>query len=71
MLRANSTPTPENQIKDRAHHIWEREGRPHGRELDHWRQAEAEIAAERAPAKSRSRAAPPANRNRRKEEAAE
>jgi hypothetical protein len=33
------------QIEERAHAIWESEGRPHGRNLDHWLQAEAEIAA--------------------------
>jgi len=26
-----------------AYHIWEREGRPQGREYEHWRMAEAEI----------------------------
>ncbi len=30
----------------RAYHIWEREGRPHGREHDHWQMAEAEILSE-------------------------
>jgi hypothetical protein len=35
----------EQKIREMAYVIWEREGRPQGRELDHWRQAEAEIAA--------------------------
>jgi DUF2934 family protein len=30
----------------RAYLIWEREGRPEGRELDHWRAAEEELARE-------------------------
>jgi Protein of unknown function (DUF2934) len=34
------------RIRERAHQIWEREGRPEGRELEHWRQAEQEIADE-------------------------
>jgi hypothetical protein len=34
------------QIRQRAHAIWEREGRPHGRDAEHWRQAEAELDAE-------------------------
>ena len=33
-------------IQDRAHALWEREGRPHGRDAQHWSQAEREIAAE-------------------------
>ena len=32
-------------IRKRAHEIWEREGRPEGRHEDHWREAEAELAA--------------------------
>jgi hypothetical protein len=38
-------PDRENRIKRRAHEIWEREGRPHGRDAEHWRQAEREIDA--------------------------
>jgi hypothetical protein len=34
------------RIQDRAHAIWEREGRPHGRDAQHWSEAEREIAAE-------------------------
>ena len=32
------------QIRERAYRIWEREGRPEGRSLEHWLQAEVEIA---------------------------
>lgn len=35
-------------IARRAYEIYERDGRPEGRALEHWRQAEAEILAERA-----------------------
>jgi len=38
-------------IRARAHQIWEREGRPEGRHLEHWEMANAEIAAEAKPAK--------------------
>jgi hypothetical protein len=31
------------EIQLRAYLIWENEGRPHGREKEHWRRAEAEI----------------------------
>ena len=37
----------DQRIRERAYFIWEREGRPQGRELDHRLRAEAEIAAER------------------------
>lgn len=29
----------EQRIAQKAHEIWEREGRPDGRSADHWRQA--------------------------------
>jgi DUF2934 family protein len=36
----------EQRIRERAYAIWERAGRPHGRDRDHWRQAERELAAD-------------------------
>jgi hypothetical protein len=33
-------------IKERAYHIWIREGRPHGRDYEHWVQAQVELEAE-------------------------
>lgn len=33
----------QERIKQRAHEIWEREGRPEGRDADHWSQAEQEL----------------------------
>ena len=33
----------EQIIRERAYAIWEQEGRPDGRHLDHWLRAEAEI----------------------------
>jgi hypothetical protein len=38
----------DDQIRQRAYEIWEREGRPEGREADHWRMAAEEISAQRA-----------------------
>jgi hypothetical protein len=37
---------PPAQVAERAHRIWESEGRPEGAALDHWLRAEAELAAE-------------------------
>lgn len=36
----------ESRVRQRAHEIWEREGRPEGRDREHWKQAEAELQAE-------------------------
>jgi hypothetical protein len=38
-------------IRARAHQIWEREGRPDGRHIEHWEMASAEMASEAKPAK--------------------
>lgn len=38
----------EQAIGDRAYLIWEREGRPNGRDRDHWLQAAWELAGEEA-----------------------
>jgi hypothetical protein len=40
------TAEEERRIRERAYAIWEQEGRPHGRDLDHRLRAEAEIAAQ-------------------------
>jgi hypothetical protein len=37
----------EERIRSRAYELWESEGRPHGREIDHWLQAVQELAAEK------------------------
>jgi hypothetical protein len=34
------------RIRERAYELWEREGRPHGRHMDHWVQAERETGGE-------------------------
>jgi Protein of unknown function (DUF2934) len=36
------------RIRERSYQIWEQEGRPEGRHLDHWIQAEHELVAENA-----------------------
>lgn len=47
----------ESVIRERAHRIWESEGRPSGRADSHWALASAEIAAEGKRAKPRKAAA--------------
>ena len=36
------------RIRKRAYQLWEQQGRPEGRHLDHWLQAEHELVAENA-----------------------
>jgi hypothetical protein len=36
-------PTKDEQVALRAHEIWEAEGRPDGRDKEHWAQAEREV----------------------------
>jgi hypothetical protein len=42
-------------ISQRAREIWEREGRPEGRDMQHWLQAEAELRRESEQGSARSR----------------
>jgi hypothetical protein len=35
-------------IRERSYQLWEQEGRPDGRHLDHWLQAEREVVAKDA-----------------------
>lgn len=37
----------ERTVRERAYAIWEQQGRPDGKSLDHWLQAEAEIGNEK------------------------
>ena len=39
-------PETRERIRLRAYAIWEKEGRPHGKHLEHWERAERLIAAE-------------------------
>jgi hypothetical protein len=66
----------DDAIRERAYLIWEREGRPHGRDFEHWVRAQVELLAEGksnnsganiAPAPARvssSKPAPPAKSKR-------
>jgi hypothetical protein len=48
----------ETTIRERAYEIWEREGRPEGRAVAHWIQAETELGAKPKAGAKRSRAQP-------------
>ena len=34
-----------NAIQQKAYELWEAEGRPHGRDIDHWERAETAVTA--------------------------
>jgi len=45
----------EQAIRERAYAIWEQDGRPEGRNLAHWSQAEVEIGTEQVVLENRKR----------------
>ncbi|PEQ14569.1 hypothetical protein B2G71_03070 [Novosphingobium sp. PC22D] len=47
-----------DRIRQRAHEIWEREGKPDGRHEDHWAEASKQIEAEDASGAKPKRKAP-------------
>jgi hypothetical protein len=40
------SPISHEQIALRAHHLWEERGRPEGRDLEHWLEAERQLRRE-------------------------
>lgn len=42
-------PDREHRIRERAHALWEQEGRPEGRHEDHWHQASREVGDDEGP----------------------
>ena len=39
-------PKREQRIRERAYHLWEQDGRPHGRDLEYWEQARELVGME-------------------------
>ena len=46
MTASNATPTTEAEISARAYAIWDSEGRPDGRDREHWFRAKEQLAGE-------------------------
>ena len=46
MAHENQINPSEDQIRTRSYLIWEREGRPDGKDAEHWLRAKAELDAE-------------------------
>ena len=47
----------DTRIADAAYHLWLKEGRPEGQDMDHWLRARAELEAAQSPAPKKRRAA--------------
>jgi len=60
----------DDAIRTRAYLIWEREGRPSGREYEHWVQAQIELEAELSKGNGGARMAAPPPAPTRKDKAA-
>jgi hypothetical protein len=41
-----TNPAREQAVRERAYHLWESEGKPHGRDVEFWERARALIALE-------------------------
>jgi hypothetical protein len=52
----------EDRIRRRAYEIWEQEGRPHGRDWDHWTRAAQEIEKEGVAPEAANSAGSPARK---------
>ncbi|KHK90893.1 DUF2934 domain-containing protein [Novosphingobium malaysiense] len=53
----------DQRIRERAHALWEQEGRPHGRHDAHWDQARQEIEGNEAKPAAKRPAAPKAKKS--------
>lgn len=54
MPQATTITKNEAEVGLRAYRIWEAEGKPHGKDFDHWLKAEAELMSEVKPAHKRA-----------------
>lgn len=52
MAKSTKLTVSEAEIGLRAYHIWEAEGKPAGKDFDHWLRAEAELAGAASTKKS-------------------
>jgi hypothetical protein len=46
-MNSSSSPVPHDEITQRAHQIWIQGGRPEGKDLENWLQAEQELVRQR------------------------
>ena len=41
-------PTREHRVRERAYHLWEADGKPHGRDVEYWERARELVGTEAA-----------------------
>jgi hypothetical protein len=41
-------PDREQRVRERAYHLWEADGKPHGRDLEYWERAREQVGAEKS-----------------------
>jgi len=58
-MPATSTAAREAEIREHAYYLWERDGRPHGRDVEYWERAAGELAVLTSRTGSAPRAARP------------
>jgi len=63
MAKTRKLSASEAEISLRAYHIWEAEGKPAGKDFDHWLRAEAELAGAAAEKKPPAAKKAPARRS--------
>ena len=39
-------PTREHRVRERAYHLWEADGKPHGRDVEYWERARELVSTE-------------------------
>jgi hypothetical protein len=39
-------PTREHRVRERAYHLWEADGKPHGRDVEYWERAREQVGVE-------------------------
>jgi hypothetical protein len=45
-----SDPTREHRVRERAYHLWEADGKPHGRDVEYWERARELVSTEESAA---------------------
>jgi Protein of unknown function (DUF2934) len=58
-------PTREHRVRERAYHLWEADGKPHGRDVEYWERARELVGTEESVSSARSPDATPPDRLRR------
>jgi len=47
--KLETNPVREQRVRERAYHLWEADGKPHGRDVEYWQSARELVAMEDSP----------------------